>query len=268
MQEDQNFTLPPLRYRWPRRLPGTKYPTLPRPVRRDAACDSLPEGTQGVSLPEMTGLPPGRQVAVFAGGDPPPVQAARGTFVIAADSGLDHAHRLGFDADLLVGDLDSVSLGASERHRGTVEPYSENKDYTDLELAMEAARRRADMVVVVGGHGGRLDHLLGNAELLGDHRWAGSEILWLAGEDLATVVRLQATLCGKPGDLVSLIPVGGHAIGVTTKGLQWSLQDATLAAGSTRGISNRFTETVAELIVRQGVLLAIQPGAVLTGAGV
>lgn len=272
MQEDQNFTLPPLRYRWPRRLPGTKYPTLPRPVQRDAACDSLPEGTQGVSLPEMTGLPPGRQVAVFAGGDPPPVQAARwiprGTFVIAADSGLDHAHRLGFDADLLVGDLDSVSLGASERHRGTVEPYSENKDYTDLELAMEAARRRADMVVVVGGHGGRLDHLLGNAELLGDHRWAGSEILWLAGEDLATVVRLQATLCGKPGDLVSLIPVGGHAIGVTTKGLQWSLQDATLAAGSTRGISNRFTETVAELIVRQGVLLAIQPGAVLTGAGV
>ncbi|MDE0231794.1 MAG: thiamine diphosphokinase [bacterium] len=219
----------------------------------------------------MTGLPPGRRVAVFAGGDSPPVQAARwipgGTFVIAADSGLDHAHRLGFDADLLVGDLDSVSLGASDRHRGEVEEHSEHKDHTDLELALEAGRRRADVMVVVGGHGGRLDHLLANAELLGDHRWAGSEILWLAGEDLATVVRHRATLHGRPGDLVSLIPVGGHAIGVTTKGLQWSLQEATLAAGSTRGVSNRLTGTVAELAVRQGVLLAVQPGAVLTGPG-
>ena len=220
----------------------------------------------------MTGWPPGRRVAVFAGGDPPPVQAARwipvGTFVIAADSGLDHAHRLGFDADLLVGDLDSVSLGASDRHHGEVEQYLENKDHTDLELALEAARRRANIMVVVGGHGGRMDHLLANAELLGDHRWAGSEILWLAGEDLVTVVRLQATLHGKPGDLVSLIPVGGHAIGVSTNGLQWTLRDATLAAGSTRGVSNRFTETIAGLTVRQGVLLAVQPGAVLTGPGI
>ena len=219
----------------------------------------------------MTGLPPGRRVAVFAGGDPPPVQAARwispGTFVIAADSGLDHAHRLGFEADLLVGDLDSVSLGASDRHQGEVEEHSEDKDYTDLELAMEAANRRAGAVVVVGGHGGRLDHLLANAELLADHRWAGAEIIWLAGEDLATVVRHRAVLGGKPGDLVSLVPLSGHAIGVTTAGLQWSLQNATLAAGSTRGVSNRFTETTAQVTVRQGVLLAVQPGAVLTGSG-
>ena len=246
-------------------------PASLRAAAEARASRGVPQCLLGVSLPGMTGSPPERRVAVFAGGDPPPVQAGRwitpGTFVIAADSGLDHAHRLGFDADLLVGDLDSVSLGASDHHQGEIEEYSENKDYTDLELALEAARRRGNTLVVVGGHGGRLDHLLANAELLGDHRWAGSQIRWLAGEDLATVVRYQATLHGKPGDLLSLIPVGGHAIGVTTRGLQWPLQDATLAAGSTRGVSNRFTETVAELTVRQGVLLAVQPGAVLTGAG-
>ncbi len=214
-------------------------------------------------------MPPERWVAVFAGGDPPPVEAVRWipreSFVIAADSGLDHAHRLGYDADLLVGDLDSVSLGASDRHEGELEEYPENKDYTDLELAIAAAVRRANTVVVVGGHGGRLDHLLANAELLGDHRWAGAEILWLAGEDLATVVRHQATMRGRPGDLVSLVPLGGHAIGVTSAGLHWPLENATLAAGSTRGVSNRFVEAVAEVTVRQGVLLAIQPGAVLSG---
>ncbi|MDE0131498.1 MAG: thiamine diphosphokinase [bacterium] len=217
----------------------------------------------------MTGLPPGRRVAVFAGGDPPPVQSARwipkGTFVIAADSGLDHAHRLGFEADLLVGDLDSVSLGASDRHQGEVEQHSEHKDYTDLELALEAANRRARTVVVVGGHGGRLDHLLANAELLADHRWTGTDLIWLAGEDLATLVRHQTTLHGKPGDLVSLVPLAGHAIGVTTTGLKWPLENATLAAGSTRGVSNRLIETTAQVTVRQGVLLAVQPGAVSTG---
>lgn len=217
----------------------------------------------------MTGLPPGRRVAVFAGGDPPPAEAARwihrGAFLIAADSGLDHAHRLGFEADLLVGDLDSVSLGGSDRHQGEVEQYSEHKDFTDLELALEAARRRASAVVVVGGHGGRLDHLLANAELLGDHRWAGTGLIWLAGEDLATVVRHRTTLHGMPGDLVSLVPLGGHAIGVTTAGLKWPLQNTTLAAGSTRGVSNRFTATTAQVTVRQGVLMAVQPGAVLTG---
>lgn len=214
-------------------------------------------------------MPPGRRVAVFAGGDPPLAQAARwiprGTFVIAADSGLDHAHRLGFEADLLVGDLDSVSLGASDRHQGEVERYSEHKDYTDLELALEAANRRGRTVVVVGGHGGRLDHLLANAELLADHRWTGTNLIWLAGEDLATVVRHQTTLHGKPGDLVSLVPLGGHAIGVTTAALKWSLQNTTLAAGSTRGVSNRFTDTTAQVTVRQGVLLAVQPGAVSIG---
>jgi thiamine pyrophosphokinase len=184
--------------------------------------------------------------------------------VVAADSGLDHAHRLGFEADLLVGDLDSVSLDAADRHEGEVRESSEFKDYTDLELAMEAAVPRSGLVIVVGGHGGRLDHLLANAELLADHRWSAVEIIWLAGDDLATVVRHQATLYGRPGDLVSLIPLGGHAIGVTTGGLQWSLQDTTMPVGHTRGVSNRFVNTEAHVSVRQGAVLAVQPGAILS----
>ena len=212
---------------------------------------------------------PAHVVVVFAGGEPPSAEVAgwlpSGAFVIAADSGLDHAHRLGFQADLLVGDLDSVSLNAADRHDGEVQRYSEDKDYTDLELAMEAAVPRSDLVMVVGGHGGRLDHLLANAELLADHRWYSVRVVWLAGEDLVTVVRHRARLHGKPGDLVSLIPLGGHAIGVTTEGLQWSLEDAVLSAGSTRGVSNRLVDNSALVSVRQGALLAIQPGAVLNG---
>ena len=49
---------------------------------------------------------------VFAGGDAIPRGLGelldRDRLVIAADSGLDHAHALGFHVDLVVGDLDSV----------------------------------------------------------------------------------------------------------------------------------------------------------------
>lgn len=207
--------------------------------------------------------------AVFAGGDPPPPEAARwirsGSYVIAADSGLDHAHRLGFEADLLVGDLDSVSPDAAGRHGGRLQRHPADKDHTDLELAMEAAVRMGGPVMVVGGHGGRLDHLLANAHLLADHRWSAARVVWLAGEDLASVVRRRASLHGRPGDPVSLVPIGGHAIGVTTEGLHWALRDDTLAAGSTRGVSNRFSGVTARLSVRHGVLVAIQPGAVVSG---
>ena len=209
-----------------------------------------------------------RIVVVFAGGASPPSEAAgwipSGARVIAADSGLDHAHRLGAQADLLVGDLDSVSSAAAERHEGDLARYPEAKDETDLELAMDAAAAAtADLVMVVGGHGGRLDHFLANAALLADRRWTDIRIVWLSGYDLATVIHRRARLYGKANDLVSLIPSGGPARGVTTEGLKWPLQHATLIPGSTLGISNRFTGFAASIEVRQGVVLAVQPGAIL-----
>ena len=47
------------------------------------------------------------------------------------------------------------------------------KDATDLELALDAALAMGPAdVTVVGGHGGRLDHFLGNALLLAAERYA------------------------------------------------------------------------------------------------
>ena len=111
---------------------------------------------------------------VFAGGDAIPRGLGelldRDRLVIAADSGLDHAHSLGFHADLVVGDLDSVDPDVlrAAREQGTeIELHPAEKDSTDLDLALEAARARgAIRVTVVGGNGGRLDHLLANVLLL------------------------------------------------------------------------------------------------------
>ena len=82
-------------------------------------------------------------------------------------------------------------------------------------------------------------------------------MVWLTGREVVHFVRQSQTLYGRPGDLLTLLPLGGDATGVNTSGLRWPLNDATLRFGSTRGLSNEFLESVAEVRVGIGLVLAI-----------
>jgi thiamine pyrophosphokinase len=142
-----------------------------------------------------------------------------------------------------------------------VERHPVDKDASDLELAMDAAvAAEARRIVVVGGDGGRLDHLLGNAFLLGSDRWAAVEIDAVLGDARITVVRAERSIEGEVGELVSLYAVGGPARGVITVGLRWALNEGELLPGSSLGLSNEFVAPRATLHVRDGVVLAIRPG--------
>ena len=206
-------------------------------------------------------------VVIFAGGDSLDEVAASslppGEVVIAADSGLDEAFRLGFSVDLLVGDLDSVTRESADRAaRGKtrVVAHPRNKDQTDLELAMEeGASLRPSRLVIAGGGGGRSDHLFANLYLLAGNRFSAFEITWVTNRALLHVVRKEVEIRGAPGDVVSLLAHGGDASGVETEGLRWPLNDEVLAAGSTRGVSNRLADTTAKVRIRSGVLLVIVP---------
>ena len=186
------------------------------------------------------------------------------TLVIAADGGLDEAERLGLHVDLLVGDLDSASPLAIERVEaggGTIERHPVDKDASDLELALVAADARdVEAVLVVGGDGGRLDHLLGNAFLLAADRFAAMRIDAVLGHALVHVLRGQRSLTGTRGELISLFAVGGSWVGVTAQGFRWQLDDDELLPGSTRGLSNAFDGEHASIAVRDGVVVAIRPG--------
>jgi thiamine pyrophosphokinase len=184
--------------------------------------------------------------------------------VVAADGGLDRALALGLDVDVVIGDLDSVSregLAAAEAAGARVVRHPAAKNATDLELALdEAVALGARRVLVVASADGRLDHLLASLALLGAERYAELELDAIVGAALVHVVRGRRVLEGRRGDLVSLIPVGGTAEGVTTAGLEYPLAAETLDRGTTRGVSNVFTEAHALVEVAAGVLLAIRPG--------
>jgi thiamine pyrophosphokinase len=217
--------------------------------------------------------PSGRTVVVLAGGDAVDASLIPAlpddAVVIAADSGLAAAHPLGLTVDRIVGDLDSVDpeLLADARRSGIpVEEFPEDKDRTDLAIALDTAIELSPRrVVVVGGHGGRLDHLLGNAALLASPAYRDVEVIALMGAARVTVLHgredpVAHPLAGRIGELISLLAFHGPATGITTTGLRFPLEEATLASGSSLGVSNEFAEPDASVALRSGVLLAVQPG--------
>lgn len=203
---------------------------------------------------------------VFAGGDPVPESVRdlvpRGALVIAADSGLDVARRLGVTSDLVVGDFDSAdpqSVAAAVAAGATLERHPVDKDATDLELALEVTLRLGrSPVLVLGGAGwDRLDHLLANLLLVSSARYAPLRLRWWLKGMEAAPVHDRLAIDGAPGDLVTLLAMGGPAAGVTTSGLRWPLRSETLAAGSTRGVSNEMAASHATVSVAHGVVLAL-----------
>ncbi len=188
---------------------------------------------------------------VVTGGDPPdPALVAaldlpvEGRVVVAADSGVAHALAAGLVVDVAVGDFDSLdpaTLAMVEAAGTRVDRHPTAKDATDLELALAVAvGLGVERVVVLGGHGGRLDHFLANVGVLASPLLAGVRVDALLGESVVSVIRPGpgVRVEGRPGQLVTIVPVHGAAEGVRTDGLRFPLHGETLPAGTTRGVSN------------------------------
>ena len=227
-------------------------------------------------------------VVVFSGGSAPNpgvvAQLPERRFVIAADGGHRHARNLGVTVDLLVGDFDSLDptdLKAAKASTTEVLQHRVDKDATDLELALDLAidRSPGEIIVVGGGEGERLDHFVATISLLGDPRYARSHVSAWLGHSRIVVVRpghparlsrvgidppyATNTANAATAPYVSLVPVSDTVGGITTSGLRFALEDATLLRHRTRGVSNEFIDVgrnaTAGVEIRTGALLVIQP---------
>jgi thiamine pyrophosphokinase len=194
-----------------------------------------------------------------------------GAPVVGADSGVDLAHRLGLRVDVAIGDFDSIStagLARATADGARIVRHPAAKDHTDLELALdEAVAMGAAELVVVGGAGGRLDHLLAGAMLLAADHYRHVRITAHLGAASVHVVRPDqpCSVEGAPGALVTLLPVDGIARGVRTDGLAFPLSGEDLPFGTTRGVSNVLTGTTAHISLTDGALLCVLPGVIDEG---
>jgi thiamine pyrophosphokinase len=185
-----------------------------------------------------------------------------GDLLIAVDAGADAVARAGLTPDLLVGDLDSITvLGLADLERRGVElvRLDTAKDETDTEAALRVAvEQGADRITVYNALGGpRLDHLMGNLLLLTAPWLAPVRVTLVDGLHEVFLCKGDAVVIGRPGDTVSLLPLSQVVEDVRTEGLRYPLFGEPLRQGATRGVSNELTGVQARVIHGEGALLLI-----------
>ena len=187
-------------------------------------------------------------------------------FIVCVDGGLQHAQEWGIQPHLLIGDFDSAqstSLNASNIADVERINHPVNKDASDLELALEELQsreiqqREIQEVLLLGISGGRADHSLFNWMLPAVKAWAYKLRLLDETADAHVVNRAHpfkqtSTL----GSLISLLPLRKVA-GVTTAGLEYPLNNASIKPGSTLGLSNVVCAKNVTVELASGVLLVI-----------
>jgi thiamine pyrophosphokinase len=183
--------------------------------------------------------------------------------LIAANGGARHCRGLGLRPSAVIGDFDSLDdedLHHLRAFGAELLRHPARKDQTDLELAVRLALERgAGEILVLGALGARWDQSLANLLLAGAPGLESASLVIRDGPQEIRPLRAgdSLKLSGSPGDILSLVPIAGDALGVTTEGLEYPLIRGTLRFGSTLGISNSLVGTSARITLEQGLLLCV-----------
>lgn len=205
---------------------------------------------------QMQVSPEHKTCCIFGAGDYGEIDfgAMDDCLIIAADAGYNELKRRGIKPDLVVGDFDSLG---SPPEGVEILRHPVMKDETDTHLAVdEGLRRGCTLFKIYGALGGRLDHTIGNIQLL--TRLANRGVPgFIFGNGVTLTAIRESTLRFEAGyeGIVSVFSAGELAEGVTLRGLKYPLFDAVITNDITIGVSNEFTGPETFISVKKGVLL-------------
>ena len=179
--------------------------------------------------------------------------------IICADGGARHLRALDILPHVMIGDFDSIAPDDKlyfKKNKVKTITFPSKKNQTDSELCVSwALENNATDITLLGVTGVRLDHTLANIFLL--KKLAGLQIpaRIINKNNEIHIVTNFIKLKGRPKDLLSIIPVTQKVTGVTLKGLEYPLENATLKMGSSLGISNSFKGNYACVSLEKGILI-------------
>ncbi|MDD5475608.1 MAG: thiamine diphosphokinase [Syntrophales bacterium] len=181
--------------------------------------------------------------------------------VICADGGARYAEDIGVVPSVVIGDMDSIDekhLTSLEEKGSLIIRYSRFKDETDTELALNyALTLKPRLILLFGAIGTRIDHSLANIFLLAGAVPEGVELRIIDDRCEIFLVTDKASVRGRSGQTVSLIPFSPLVSGITLRGFEYPLRDADMKMGLSLGISNRLTGTEGFIEVKSGRLIVV-----------
>jgi thiamine pyrophosphokinase len=178
---------------------------------------------------------------------------------VAADSGLILAENAGVKPDYIVGDMDSLPVSKLDTYPPEcVIRYEHDKDYTDTELALQTAiKKGCEQIWIIGGGGGRIDHLFALRSLFEREvfpcRWITEDadircIDALAGNTLSCKLEKNTS--------VSVFPLGEGPWKAESDGLKWSLAGLSWNPGFF-GLSNVAENGSFSIVAEKGRFMVI-----------
>jgi len=180
-------------------------------------------------------------------------------YVICADGGLEKAESLNLIPNIIIGDLDSVNKTVLKKYLDmNVEliKYPAEKNYTDMELAIEyAVEKQFKDIVLIGASGSRLDHTMANIMLIERYYKLGINIKIIDNNNYIQIVTSNMVIYNKKNYYVSIVPITDMIVGITLIGFKYPLNDVNVNRGSTLCISNQITSDKGNIILQSGTAL-------------
>jgi thiamine pyrophosphokinase len=180
-------------------------------------------------------------------------------YLIAADGGAKHILKLGLAPHVIIGDFDSLPKKLLKKFSKTeLIEYPAKKNKTDFELAVDLClERKYQEIIILGIFGDRIDHMLSNifllAKILKENKQMKIKII--EGKKIIYIMDKIIEINGKIGDEISIVPLSDKLKGIKTIGLEYKLDNETIAYGSTRGISNIMSKPTIKITVSKGVAM-------------
>ena len=185
--------------------------------------------------------------------------------VIAVDAGLEALRHLHLVPDEIVGDLDTVDAGIAEEYRNRpgvqFEVHKPEKDETDTELALlSAVRAGCDKVDILGALGGRMDHAIGNIQLLYRFFLQGMDISLYDAKNRLYLIggRRKFQKNEVYGTYISFLPMTETVEGLTLRGFKYPLNHRTIRLGTSLCISNELKKEEGILELERGILICVE----------
>ena len=177
--------------------------------------------------------------------------------IFCADGGLKYALSVGVVPLEIWGDLDSVDkslVKKAEKMGSRVIEFDSRKDFTDGELIIsEMEKRGFEKIVVLGGLGGRTDHLLTNLNLL----FKFKNVVFLSEKEKIFKVEKKMTIENEEGKTISFIPMSDTVEEITLTGFEYPLNKYTVKRGESICTSNIVRKSCAVIEFKEGKLLGI-----------
>ncbi|WP_175988916.1 thiamine diphosphokinase [Bacillus sp. Marseille-Q1617] len=164
------------------------------------------------------------------------------------------------------GDFDSVNdieWSLIEDRVKTVNTYQPEKDETDLELALNwVLTQNPESIKIFGATGGRLDHFMGNVQLLMQPDLLGSGVkseLIDVQNHLRVVEAGEHMVFESPSHkYISFVPMTGSVENLTLTGFKYPLKNRNIFRGSTLCISNELIQSSGTFSFTNGILMVIR----------